>query len=202
MAPAKGDLTASMAILGLLIQQPDTPSHVRTRLAREFPHGRWSRSIAYNDVRSLVRQGLIRQIRAGEKHSEDIYEVTSEGRAALKEWVSDAAKAPRPVRDAMLLWLEHSDESELPELLQVVREVEEIARAEFEAAQTRLNTERTLGNLGPADGSDWHGRMRDAVLSELVLMCGERARRLMRLRQKLLNQGRELHTQAAADGDG
>jgi DNA-binding PadR family transcriptional regulator len=202
MAPAKGDLTASMAILGLLIQQPDTPSRIRTRLACEFPHGRWSRSIAYNDVPSLARQGLIRRIREGEKRSEDIYEVTPDGRAALREWVGDAAKAPPPVRDAMLLWLEHSDESELPEILQVVHEVEEAARAEFEAAQTRLNTERALGNLGPADGSDWHGRMRDAVLSELVLMCGERARRLKRLRQKLLNHGREMHTQVAEDGDG
>jgi DNA-binding PadR family transcriptional regulator len=200
MAPAKGDLTASMAILGLLSEQSDTPSHVRARLAREFPHGRWSRSIAYNDVKNLARQGLIRRIQAGERHSEDVYEVTPEGRGALKEWVRDAAKAPPPLRDAMLLWLERSDESELPEILRVIREVEETARAEFEAAQTRLNTERALGNLGPADGSDWHGRMRDAVLSELVLICGERARRLKRLRQKLLNQSRELHP--AADGDG
>jgi DNA-binding PadR family transcriptional regulator len=201
MAPVKGDLTASMAILGLLIQQPDMPSHVRVRLAREFPHGRWSRSIAYNDIRELAKHDLIRRIRRGERHSEDIYEATPAGRAALKEWLRDAAKAPPAVRDAMLLWLEHSDESELPEILEVVRELEGIARSEFEAAQTRLNTERALGRLGPEDGSDWHGRMRDAVLSDLVLMCGERCRRLMRLRQRLLNQGRELHARAA-DGDG
>jgi DNA-binding PadR family transcriptional regulator len=201
MAPAKGDLTASMAVLGLLIQRPDTASHVRVRLAREFWHGRWSRSIAYNDMRDLAEHDLIRRIRKGERRSEDIYEATPKGRAALKEWLRDSAKAPPAVRDAMLLWLEHSEESELPEILEVIRELEEIARVEFEAAQTRLNTERTLGRLGPPDGSDWHGRMRDAVLSDLVLMSGERCRRLMRLREKLLNQRRELHAQAA-DGDG
>jgi DNA-binding PadR family transcriptional regulator len=201
MAPVKGDLTASMAILGLLIQRPDTASHVRVRLAREFPHGRWSRSIAYNDMKDLAKHELIRRVRAGERQSEDIYEATPEGRAALREWLRDAAKAPPAVRDAMLLWLEHSEESELPEILEVIRELEEIARAEFEAAQTRLNTERALGRLGPPDGSDWHGRVRDAVLGDLVLMCGERCRRLMRMREKLLNQGRELHAQAA-DGDG
>jgi DNA-binding PadR family transcriptional regulator len=191
-----------MAILGLLIERPDTASRLRTRLAREYPHGRWSRSIAYNDVPTLARHGLIKQVQTGDKRSEDIYEVTPEGRAAFKEWLGDAAKAPPSVREAMLLWLEHSDESELPQILQIISEVEEGARAEFEAAQTRLNTERVLGNLGPSDGSDWRGRMRDAVLSELVLMCGERARRLKRLRQKLLDQGRELHPPAPADGDG
>jgi DNA-binding PadR family transcriptional regulator len=202
MAPAKGDLTASMAILGLLIQQPDTPSHVRTRLVREFPHGRWSRSIAYNDVPNLARQGLVRKIRTGEKHSEDLYEATPRGIAAFKELVREAAKAPPSLRDAMQLWLEHSDESELPEMLEAVRKVEESARAEFETAQTRLNTERALGNLGPPDGSDWHGRMRHIVLSELVQICGENTMRMKRLRQKLLNQGREMHTQAMVDGDG
>jgi hypothetical protein len=61
-----------------------------------------------------------------------------------------------------------------------------------------------LGNLGPPDDSDWHGRMRNALLSELVLMSGERCKRLMRLRQKVLNKGRELHAEAAEDeaGDG
>ncbi len=202
MAPAKGDLTASMVILGLLIRQPDTTSRVRARLAREFPHGRWSRSVGYGDMRSLANQGLIRKVQAGERCSEDLYEATSEGRVAFKAWLSDAAKAPPSVRDAMLLWLEHSDPSEAPEILQVVREVEDAARLDFEAAQIRLNSERALGNLGPADGADWHGRMREAVLSELVRQCGENTLRMKRLRQKILNDRRGLHPQAPVDGDG
>jgi hypothetical protein len=201
MATPKGDLTASMAILGLLIQQPDTPSQLRVRLAREFPHGRWSRSIVYGDVPNLARRRLIRKVRTGEKSSGDLWESTAKGRALFKEWVSEAAKAPSPVRDSLLLWLEHSDESELPEMLQAVGEVEEAVRAEFEAAQVRLNTERALGNLGPPDGSDWHGRMRYLVLSELVQICGQDTMRLKKLRQKLRNESRELHTEGAADRD-
>jgi len=102
----------------------------------------------------------------------------------------------------MLLWLEHSDESELDEILEVIREVEEEARADFEAARTRLNSERALGNLGPADGSQWRGRMREAVLSELAVICGQRVKQLKRLQSKVKNDGRELHSEAAADGDG
>jgi DNA-binding PadR family transcriptional regulator len=202
MAPPKGDLSASMAILALLIRRPDTPSRVRVRLAEEFPHGRWSRSIAYNDVPNLAKQGLIRKTQGGKKKSEDLYEATPEGIATFKEWLSETAGALPPVRDALLLWLEHSEEAELPELIRVVCEAEDAARAEFVGAQVRLNTERALGNLGPADGADWHGQIRYTVLSELMQMCGERAMRLKRLRKKLQGQGRELQTEAPAGGDG
>lgn len=201
MARPKGDLTASMAILGLLIQQPDTTSSLRARLIREFPHGRWSRSIVHGDVPILARRGLICKVRAGARSSEDVYEATLEGRDAFKQWVSEAAKAPPPIRDAMLLWLELSDESELPEMLQAAREVEATVRAEYEAAQLRLNTERALGSFGPPDGSVWHGRMRHVVLSQLVQICGSNMLLTKRLRQTLENEGRELHAAIAGDGD-
>jgi DNA-binding PadR family transcriptional regulator len=200
MAAPKGDLTASMAILGLLVRQPDTASGLRQRLAREYPHGRWSRSIAYGDVRNLARQGLIRRVLEGEKDSEDLYEALPSGIAALKRWLREAAKAPPPLRDVMHLWLEHSTEAELPELLRVLGNLEDIARAEYGEASNRLGTERALGRLGPPDGSDWRGRMRDAVLSEVVLMCGHRIVRLRKLREKLENTSRELHEQRTGNG--
>jgi DNA-binding PadR family transcriptional regulator len=202
MAAPKGDLTASLAILGLLIQQPDTPLNLRARLDREFPHGRWSRSIVHGNIPNLARMGLICRVQTGEKKSKDVYEATPKGVSACKEWLRDAATAPPPLRDAMLLWLEHSDESERPELIEALKELEEDAQKEFEWAQIRLNSERALGRLGPADGSDWNGHMRDVALSELVNSWGERAMRLKRIRRKIRNDGRELHPEAEADEDG
>jgi DNA-binding MarR family transcriptional regulator len=200
MATPKGDLTASMAILSLLVRQAGTPSHLRMRMNREFPHGRWSRSIVHGDVPNLLRRGLIRRVGEGGRRSEDVYEATPEGVAALRGWLREAARAPRPLRDAMQLWLEHSDESELPDVIAVLRELELDARADFEAAQIRLNTERALGRLGPADGSDWHGRVRDAVLGDLVATCGHRVMQLKRLRRKIENEGRDLHREVDRDG--
>ncbi len=202
MAQHKHNLTATMAILGLIIQQPDTTRHVRDRLAREYPHGRWSRSIAHNNVKSLAERGLIRKIRDGQKTSDDLYEATPEGIASFKAWLSHAAKEPAPVRDAMQLWLEHSDESDLPEIIRVVKEVEEAARTEFKDAQTRLASERIQGRLGPPDGSDWGGRIREAVLNETILRCGHQVLRLKNLRATLENPQQGLHTEVAADGDG
>ncbi len=201
MATPKGDLTASIAILSLLIQQPDMPLNLRARLDREFPHGRWSRSIVHGDVPNLARMGLICRVQTGEKKSMDVYEATPKGITACKEWLRDAAKAVPPLRDAMLLWLEHSDESERPALIEALKELETDAQREFEWAQVRLNSERALGRLGPVDGSDWRGHMRDVTLSELVSVWGERVLRLKRIRRKIQNDGRELHGEAEANAN-
>src|ERR1700689_5053899 len=124
MARPKGDLTASMALLGLLIERPDTTANLRGRLDREFPHGRWSRSIVHGNVPSLARMGLISRIREGERPSMDVYEATPEGIVAWREWLRDSAKAPQPLRDAMLVWLEHSDPSQRPQGIRVLKEME------------------------------------------------------------------------------
>ena len=197
MTTRKGNLTASMAILGLLIQQADTTTSIKRRLDREYPHGRWSRSIAYNNIKSLADHGLIRKVRRGETASEDLYEATPEGIAAFRALLSKAAREPPPVRDALQLWLEYSDESELPEILKVIKEFEEIARMEYSAAMTRQSIESSLGNFGPLDGSDWNGRMREALLDERVMRCGQQALRLKKLRDKLQIKDQGLHTPAA-----
>lgn len=191
-----------MAILGLLIREPDTTRRIGTRLVREYPHGRWSRSIAHNNIKNLAKNGLIRKIRDGRTASEHLYEVTPEGIAAFRAVLSETAKKRSPVRDAMQLWLEHSDESERPEIIQVIKEIEKTARAEYEAAKVRLNTEEKFGNFGPLDGSDWNGLIRAAVLKELMLRAGHEALRLMRLREALQSRGQGLHVQTEENGDG
>jgi len=202
MTTRKGSLTASMVILGLLIQQPDTTTSIKKRLDREYPHGRWSRSIAHNDIKKLARDGLIRRVRRDGTAAEDLYEATPEGIVAFKALLSKAAREPPPVRDALLLWIKHSDESELPEILKVVKGFEEIARREYSAAMSLESIERSLGNFGPMDGSDWNGRMREALLEERVLRCGQEALRLKKLREKLENNDQGLHVPAAENGDG
>jgi hypothetical protein len=189
-----------MAILGLLIQQPDTPSGVKDRLSQEFPHGRWSRNIVYGNMPKLARRGLICRVQEGEEG--DLWKATQRGAAEFKKWLSRAAAAPPPRRDPRLLWLEHSDESEQPEMLRVVRAVEATVRAEFAAAQTRLNTERAAGSFGPSDGSDWQGRMHYAVLKLEVLGCGARLLEMKKLIETIENKGIELHSETEVDGDG
>jgi DNA-binding PadR family transcriptional regulator len=200
MPPAKGDLSALMAILSLLVGGPESRSGIRSRLRREFPSGNWSRSIVDSSLPSLLEKGSVVLVGSGEEPSEEIYEASARGVDEFREWMRGSARAPLPLRDSFLLWIEHSTEAELPSLIQAAREMEEAAKAEFDEARRRLNSERVLGNLGPPDGSDWTGRMRYAVLSETVVIWHQRAARLKSLRLRL-SQGYSKHAEIPVDDD-
>lgn len=201
MPGPRGDLPAIMAVLALLLRGPDSQANLKIRFEREFPHGDWSRSIVHSSLTSLVEQGFAALVQTGAKPSENVYEATGKGITAFREWLREIARQPPPLREPMQVWLEHSTEDELPDLLQAIREREETARAEFRAAQIHLNSERILGRLGPSDGSDWQGTVRNAVLSELVMIHGQRAVRFKKLRGRLM-QGRERHSPIPPDDDG
>jgi DNA-binding PadR family transcriptional regulator len=186
MPPSRsGDLSASMAILGLVIQEPDTAAGVGARLVERFPRARWSRSVAHNDLPSLARQGLVLLVERGAKPSLDRYEATPAGVEQFREWLRASSMAPPMLRDALSAKLAFSEEPDLPGLLEAIREEERICVAEFEDAQMRLNAARRLGQLGPANGSDWAGRVQSAVMTDEAMMWGQRAKRLQCLRQEL-----------------
>jgi hypothetical protein len=49
MPPTRtGELSASMAVLCLVVEQTDTVAGVGVRLARKFPDAWWSRNAAHN----------------------------------------------------------------------------------------------------------------------------------------------------------
>jgi hypothetical protein len=200
MPPAKGDLSALMAILSLLVGGPDSRSGIRGRLRREFPYGNWSRSIVDTSLPSLLAQELIVLVQSGEERSEDLYEASGRGVEEFRRWMRESGRAPLPLRDSFQVWIEHSTEAEQPALIQAAREMEEAAKVEVEAALRRLNSERVLGNLGPPDGSDWTGRMRHAVLMEMVLIWQQRAARFKNLRARI-SQGYSKHAETPVDDD-
>jgi DNA-binding PadR family transcriptional regulator len=190
MAPAKGNLTANMAVLGLIIKRPDNAAHVRVRLDQEYPHEQWSRSIAYNNIKDLAEKGWISKVSTGPQKSEDIYEPTDEGLSEFKRWAAEAAKAPPASRDGLMRWLEHADESELPEMVAVLRALEDIASTERDATQLQLNQERRRGVFGPADGSDFRGLMRYTVQSLRVTTLTNRASQLKQIALNIQKKGR------------
>jgi hypothetical protein len=174
-----------MAILGLVIQEADTAAGVGARLVERFPRARWSRSVAHNDLPSLARQGLVRVVQRGARPSLDRYEATPAGVEQFRGWLRASSMAPPMLRDALSAKLAFSQREDLPRLLEAIREEERICIAEFEAAQMRLGAARRLGQLGPANGSDWAGRVQNAVMTDEAMMWGQRAKRLQCLRQEL-----------------
>jgi DNA-binding PadR family transcriptional regulator len=200
MPPPKGNLAANKAILSFFLHGPDSLGNVRTRLRREYADARWSRSVVDTEVPELADQGHIRLIKTGKRPADNIYEITRQGIAEFRRWMREVPRAPTPMREPLQLWIEHSTRQELPALLVVVRETEQAAIREVDEAQRRLNNDRTLGRLGPSDGSDWNGHMRYVVLSDRVVYWQQRVARCIHLR-KLLIGGRNKHRHSQDDGD-
>ena len=195
--PRKGDLTASMAILGLVVQKTDTVNGLGTRLVERFPHGQWSRSVAHNSLPSLEKQGLVCMVDQGAERALDRYEATPEGIEEFREWLRTSSAAPLALRDAVHAKLELAGEEDMPDLILAIREEERACSLEFAAASSRLNLEWQRRRLDPPSANDFGGRVRSALMTDEAMLWGMRARRLRRLRRELEEPGED----NAPDGD-
>jgi DNA-binding PadR family transcriptional regulator len=205
--PRKGDLTASMAILGLVVQRADTVNGLGVRLVERFPHAQWSRSVAHNSLPSLEKQGLVRLVERGAERALDRYEATDDGIEEFRDWLRASSAAPLALRDAVHAKLELADEEDVPDLIAAIREEEEACAREFATASSRLNVEWQLRRLGSSPGSprtphatDLGGRVRRALMTDEAMLWGMRARRLRRLRRELEDTIDEVAEPGGEDG--
>jgi DNA-binding PadR family transcriptional regulator len=196
--PRKGELTASMAILGLVVQKADTVNGLGTRLVERFPHGQWSRSVAHNSLPSLEKQGLLRIVERGAERALDRYEATPEGIEEFRDWLRTSSAAPLALRDAVHAKLELAGEEDVPDLILAIHAEEQACAREFAAASSRLNIEWQLKRLGPPSGTDLRGRVQSALMTDEAMLWGMRARRLRRLRRELEDPGED---DSPGDGD-
>ncbi len=175
-----------MAILGLVIQEPDSIAGVGRRLVDRFPEARFARNAAHNNLPSLRRQGLVRLVDAGAQRGLDRYEVTPEGTAHFRAWMR-ATQATLPVlRDALRVTLEEvASEAELARSIAAIGEQERACVAEYEAAVRRLRAAERAERLRAKSSQDWRAAVQHALMSDEVTYWGFRAARLKRLREGL-----------------
>jgi hypothetical protein len=193
MAPSRrGDLSASMVVLGLVIKQSDTAAGVGARLIDQFPSARWSRSIAHNALSSLAERGSVRMIQQSAERAPDRYEATPEGEDEFAEWLHASLAVPPALRDAMHLKLALCEDDDLPWMIRVIREQEEACMRAGEAAQVRFNRARRSGRLSPANGADLRSRVQSAMMTDEVTLWGYMGKRLQRFRQELEGPDGEL----------
>jgi hypothetical protein len=79
-------LPGSMAVLGLVIEQPnDTVSHIGHCLGQRFTRARFARSTAHSSLPRLAHSGRVRRthLERGNDRSLDRYEATTEGMEAF-----------------------------------------------------------------------------------------------------------------------
>jgi hypothetical protein len=186
MAPSgKGDLTASMAILGLVVRKADTLEGIKARMDAYFPHAGWSSSVAYSGVEGLEIRGLVAVCSSAEQRALDYIEATALGAASFRAWLREGSMATRVLRDAIRVKLAFCEEGDLPDQILALGEEQRFCEERFEAAHLRRLRAGRMGQLGPFDGSDERGRLRHVLLVDEAMVWGQRALRLKRLREEL-----------------
>ncbi len=186
MPPSRtGDLSASMAVLGLVVEQPDTVASVGVRLGERFPRAHFSRNAAHNNLPSLVRQGFVRVVAEGPEPSLDRYEATSEGIVHFQKWVRGSAAVPPALRDALQGKLEFSTRDDLLGLLETVCEEEDACAREYAVAHRHANVARRFRHRLPRRQMDLSERLRGIQIVDEANLWSLMTQRLRRLREEL-----------------
>jgi hypothetical protein len=202
-SPRTGELSARLALLGLLVQQSDTLAGVGVRLEEEHPGARWQRNIVHNSVPSLVKQGFVSVTRRGPERSLDHLEATSKGIEHFRRKLRASSAALPAQRDALRAKLKYIDgEADLGVIIGDIREQEELCVRQGEAAKSRYRTAQRLGRLHPGGEKDWKVRVRRALMVDEVSLWYVRAKGLQRLREHLEDPDGENDTLDAGPRDG
>lgn len=119
------------AILSLVRIQPMSGYEIREFCRTRLKHF-WNESFGqiYPTLAALADDGLIRPLEREENPRATYYELTEPGRAALREWVAQAA-TPRLIRDEVLLKLFCGGEATADVLLGHVESARQRAKEEL-----------------------------------------------------------------------
>jgi DNA-binding PadR family transcriptional regulator len=181
-------MSASMAVLGLVVQRPDTIAGVAFRLSETFPRARWSPGAAHSNMPNLTKQGLLRVAQEGPEPTLDRYEATPRGVEEFRQWLARSSSLPPALRDGLQAKLEFIEFEELAGFIETVRKAERDCRSEYAAAHGRW---KAFGSLGSPDSAPetteepLRHKLKAVQLVDEVMLWGAQAKRLASLRSQL-----------------
>ncbi len=205
-------LSAGEAVLGLVIERPDTAAGLGRRLVERFRSARFTRSTAHNALSRLARQGLVRavaQLPGDAPGSEDApgpgnapgpgegpqapagpaverrYEATLLGVEHFRAWLRATRAAAPALREEWQAKVEFCGPEDVPLLIDALRAEERACAHMFAAIQGRLTEAELLAPEHPGTAQQWSELVHDAVLRDEAAMWGMRFKRLERLRLRL-----------------
>lgn len=187
--PRTGEISSSMAVLGLVVQRPDTIAGVALRLSQTFPRAYWSPAAAHNSMPDLAKRGLLRVVSQGSESTLDLYEATVEGIAEFSKWMVRLIVLPPALRDGLQARLEFIDQGEPAALLEMVREAQRGCRLEYAEAHKRWKAFTNLGRR--QEGQDVTSaqvlshELKGVQLMDEVMLWGAQAKRLTNLCEQL-----------------
>ena len=186
MKVRSGELSASIAVLALVAEEPDSVAGVSRRFVERYPHARFARNVAHTSLRQLERQGFVRRVSGGRQRStSDCYEATSRGIRRVQRWLQDSSSALPVLRDDLRAKLRHvQNDRDLAIVLDAIKAQERVLTAEFADAHMRVKVaERASRN--PVEEPDLRAVVDLALLRDEATLWGTLLRRRQRLREYL-----------------
>lgn len=179
-----GDLSAGHAMLGMLIQHPDSIAGLKLRLEQEHPSGGWGGNVVHNTVPGLARRGLARVASEGHEPGLSVYEVTEEGVRHFRKWLDEPSRGLPALRDGLRAKLRYiEDEAQLDALVRDIDHKRRLFAQEGERALER-NRRAQIG-ASTQRASELQARVNEAVLKFEAASWFSDARELARLAERL-----------------
>jgi DNA-binding PadR family transcriptional regulator len=183
-------LSAGEAVLGLVIEQPDSASRLGKRLVERFRAARFTSSTAHNALTRLARQNLVRVVPDDSAPADEHrWEATPLGVEHFRAWLRSRSSAAPALREELQAKVEFCAPGDLPHLVEAIRAEERACASMFAAAQGRLSEADLIAPRRSSDASRWSAAVRRAVLRDEAAMWGMRFKRLERLRARVEELG-------------
>jgi DNA-binding PadR family transcriptional regulator len=190
-------LSAGEAVLGLLIEAPANSYQLERRLEGRFGSAQFAHGTAYQAVKRLSKQGLIRAV--VDDGSQTVrteagclpataYEPTEEGAEYFQRWLLASTSMP-PVREELLAKIAFCAPADLPRMIEIVRDAERACMAQLENLNEQVRRERRL-----AGEDHWQQMMGVLVTAGDAAWWDARIKWLQDLRQYLQREGQRYQT--------
>jgi DNA-binding PadR family transcriptional regulator len=191
-------VSAGELVLGLLIQHPDHCFSLEVRLRTRFASAQFSATTAYNAVKRLEKDGLVRAVDAGPDRPYVIYEATPEGVEHLRNWVRAPTSAPL-LREELHAKVALCEPRDLPRLIEIVYSQECACTAELDRIRERILGEQSSGSGRSLAEVDWSALIGDALVEWEVGHWDGRRTQLAQLRRYLEELRGEAERRALAE---
>lgn len=165
----QSEMSAGEIVLGLLIEQPDTCYHLDKRIAERLGSAQFSRGAASRAVERLLERRLVRpadveepaELRVVGGRKKTVYEVTPSGVDHFERWLRASTQTP-PVREELHAKIALWGPTELPRLIEIVREAELACTMQLRDTNRNTRADRQAGGA-----SEWERTM------QLIVSAGE-----------------------------
>lgn len=171
----EGELQASMAVLGIVIERPgETVASIAHLLGERFSYAQFASSAAYNTLPRQAAKGLVRRVGGGTGANER-YEATKAGEKAFRMWLRKASLAPLAVREALHGRMEFATAADIPMLIDAIEQERKVCQRTYEKWHAKLSAAELSADRSP------EAEIHAAILHDHCMIWVARVKRMQRL---------------------